>query len=123
MPGTAVDGNDVLAVREAADEAVRRARKGRGPSLIENKTYRVRGHFEGDPQRYREQAEVQTWQDERDPLTRFTDRLQKKKFLSAKLREQIWGEVESELKAAVTFAEESPFPEPEEALEDLLVNP
>jgi pyruvate dehydrogenase E1 component alpha subunit len=123
MPGTGVDGNDVMAVRQAADEAVRRARNGEGPTLIENKTYRVRGHFEGDPQRYREQAEVQTWQDERDPLNRFTDWLQKKKFLTAKLREQIWGEVESELQAAVAFAEESPFPEPEEALEDLLVNP
>ena len=53
MPGVKVDGNDVLAVKKATEQAVERARKGEGPTFIENKTYRIRGHFEGDPQKYR----------------------------------------------------------------------
>ena len=123
MPGTAVDGNDVVAVREAAAEAVERARAGEGPTLIENKTYRIRGHFEGDPQKYRRQAEVELWQNERDPVARFTEYLGPKKYFTEKFRKQTWREVEAELKEAVAFAEESPFPEPGEALEDLLVTP
>ncbi len=71
IPGVSVDGNDVLAVRSAATEAVARARKGEGPTLLENKTYRRRGHFEGDPQRYRDPAEVAEWERKNDPIVRF----------------------------------------------------
>jgi len=123
MPGTAVDGNDVLAVRAAATEAVARARAGEGPSLIENKTYRIRGHFEGDPQRYREAAEVEAWQDEKDPLNRFHQVLTKKRILTKKKSQQIWDEVKARLDEAVNFAKESPFPKPEDALADLFANP
>ncbi len=123
IPGVAVDGNDVLAVRRAALEAVERARAGQGPTLIENKTYRIRGHFEGDPQKYREEAEVETWRNENDPINRFAKTLTKKRILTKKKSRQIWDEVAAELEAAVAFAQESPFPRPEEALEDLFVNP
>ncbi len=74
MPGERVDGNDVLAVRAAAGVAVERARRGAGPTLIECQTYRVGGHWEGDRQRYRDQAEVDRWR-ERDPLLLLRARL------------------------------------------------
>jgi len=119
MPGIPVDGNDILAVRKTAEKAIKRARAGEGPTLIENKTYRIRGHFEGDPQKYRTKAEVKTWQDKNDPITRFSKILFKKKVLTKKREKEIWDEVEAELKEAVAFAEESPFPQAEEALEDL----
>jgi len=119
MPGIQVDGNDILVVRKTAEKAIKRARAGEGPTLIENKTYRIRGHFEGDPQKYRTKAEVKTWQDKNDPITRFSEILFKKKVLTKKREKEIWNEVEAELKEAVAFAEESPFPLPEEALEDL----
>jgi acetoin:2,6-dichlorophenolindophenol oxidoreductase subunit alpha len=122
MPGVAIDGNDVLAVREVTQEAVKRARAGEGPSLIENKTYRVRGHFEGDPQKYRDQAEVLTWKEKKDPITRFEQVLIQNKILTKKKSQTIWDEVKAQLDAAVEFAKNSPFPKPEEALEDLFVN-
>ena len=123
MPGVSVDGNDVLAVREVTLEAVHRARNGEGPSFIENKTYRIRGHFEGDPQKYRSEAEVEDWKSKRDPITRFSDFLMKKRILTQNKKQRIWEEVETKLKAALAFAEASPFPSPEEAMEDLLANP
>jgi len=123
MPGYSVDGNDVLAVRAAAEEAVARARRGEGPALLENKTYRIKGHFEGDPQKYRTEAEVASWQKKNDPLVRFAKLLTKKKILDKKKDQEIWDRVRARLQAAVAFAEESPYPQPEEALEDLFVNP
>jgi len=123
IPGMSVDGNDIFAVRQAAGDAVARARRGEGPTLLENKTYRRRGHFEGDPQKYRNQAEVAEWQQKNDPLVRFTTVLKKKKILTNELEKEIQEKVEVELKEAVKFAEESEFPKPEEALEDLFVNP
>jgi pyruvate dehydrogenase E1 component alpha subunit len=122
MPGTSVDGNNLLKVREVTLEAVQRARKGEGPSLIENKTYRFRGHYEGDPQAYRAEAEIAAWKNNNDPVKRFADYLSRKSILTPKLNEQIWDEVEAELRDAVTFADESPLPDPQEALEDLFVN-
>jgi pyruvate dehydrogenase E1 component alpha subunit len=120
MPGQTVDGNDLLQVRAAAQAAVRRARSGGGPSLIENKTYRLRGHFEGDPQRYRRSSEVEVWLSQKDPLGRFSRFLNREKMLTAKMEGDIWREVASELSAAVAFADASPYPAPEAALEDLL---
>jgi pyruvate dehydrogenase E1 component alpha subunit len=122
MPGIAVDGNDVLRVREVTMEAVDRARKGDGPSLIENKTYRIKGHFEGDPQKYRTEEEVQRWQDQKDPISRFAELLTRQNVLTALLNQQIEDEVAARLRDAVAFAENSPFPEPHEALEDLFSN-
>jgi TPP-dependent pyruvate/acetoin dehydrogenase alpha subunit len=123
MPGTTVDGNDLLQVGKAAETAVVRARKGKGPSLIENKTYRIRGHFEGDPQKYRRPAEVALWEDKNDPIARFSRFLTQEKMLTENIKAEVWREVAAELSEAVAFADQSPFPEPEEALEDLLSNP
>jgi len=123
MPGVAVDANDILAVRKAATKAVARARKGEGPTLLENKTYRIKGHFEGDPQKYRNKDEIASWQDKLDPINRFAKVLTQKKVLNKKKIQQIWDESAAKLQAAVAFAEKSPFPEPEEALDDLFVNP
>ena len=123
MPGFSVDGNDVLAVRETTLTAVTRARTGEGPSMIENKTYRVRGHFEGDPQKYRDQAEVLTWQEKNDPVNRFEQVLIQDQTLTPKTSRVVWDEVKAELDAAIEFAKSSPFPKPEEALEDLYANP
>lgn len=122
MPGKKVDGNDILAVRKTTIEAVARARSGKGPTLIENKTYRIKGHFEGDPQKYRTGAEVAGWQDEKDPINRFSKVLFKKRVLSKKRVDQILTEIGAQLEDAVTFAETSPFPEPEDALTDLYIN-
>ena len=122
MPGVAVDGNDVLRVREVTLQAVERARKGDGPSLIENKTYRIKGHFEGDPQKYRTEEEVQRWQDRKDPINRFAEFLADHKILNPDLERQIRDEVAAGLTAAVKYAEDSPFPEPHEALEDLFAS-
>ena len=113
----------MLAVRETTLKAVAEARKGEGPSMIENKTYRVRGHFEGDPQKYRDQAEVQTWQEQNDPINRFEQVLLQDQILTKKKSKAIWDEVQVELDAAIEFAKSSPFPQPEEALEDLYANP
>jgi TPP-dependent pyruvate/acetoin dehydrogenase alpha subunit len=123
MPGVSVDANDILAVREAATKAVARARKGEGPTLLENKTYRIKGHFEGDPQKYRNKDEIASWKDKLDPINRFAKALTKKKVLNKKKMQQIWDESAAKLQAAVAFAEKSPFPEPEEALDDLFFNP
>jgi TPP-dependent pyruvate/acetoin dehydrogenase alpha subunit len=122
MPGITVDGNDVLRVREVSLQAVEQARKGEGPSLIENKTYRIKGHFEGDPQHYRTVAEVQRWQDQKDPVSQFADFLADQNILNPNHDRQIWDEVAAKLMEAVTYAEDSPFPEPHEAMEDLFVN-
>ncbi|MFZ1200824.1 MAG: thiamine pyrophosphate-dependent dehydrogenase E1 component subunit alpha [Desulfobacterales bacterium] len=121
MPGATVDGNDLLQVRQAAKTAVERARRGDGPSLLENRTYRIRGHFEGDPQKYRRPVDVETWQNDNDPITRFSRFLMRENVLTADFEKKIRDAVAVELTAAVEFAEQSPWPEPEQALEDLLV--
>jgi pyruvate dehydrogenase E1 component alpha subunit len=118
MPGEKVDGNDILAVRKAATAAVARARAGEGPTFLENKTYRFKGHFEGDPQKYRTEKEIEGWQ-EKDPIKRFFRLLSSKKYLSQKHADEILKEVQAELDQALAFAQDSPFPEPEDALNDL----
>ena len=118
MPGVVVDGNDVVAVYEAASEALRLAREGEGPSLIECKTYRHKGHFEGDPCVYRNEEELQEWK-AKDPLPRFEKKLLDMQVLTQEKIEEIKGSTEKDLAEAVTFAEESPFPDPSEILEDV----
>ena len=120
IPGVVVDGNDVMAVYEAVGEAVKRARAGEGPSLVECKTYRWRGHFEGDPQMYRPQEEIEEWK-AKDPIPRFEALLAEMGVLTAEEAEAIRKEVAAEVEAAVEFAEKSPEPAPEAALEDLYV--
>ena len=67
IPGVTVDGNDVFAVYEAFETAVKRAKAGDGPTLIECKTYRTLGHWTGDPQTYRDKKDVEMWRDTKDP--------------------------------------------------------
>jgi pyruvate dehydrogenase E1 component alpha subunit len=118
IPGVIVDGNDVIAVYEAAVEAVLRARQSRGPTLLECKTYRVRGHFEGDPVSYRDEKEAQEWM-ARDPIKQHEARLLELGVLSSPDLEEINNKIKEELDEAVRFAEESPLPESTELLEDV----
>jgi len=118
IPGKTVDGNDVLAVYKAVGEAVARARKGQGPTLIECKTYRYRGHFEGDPQTYKTKEEVEEWM-KKDPIPRFRKQLIETGVLTEEDADKIAREMNEEIEKAVKFAEESPYPAPEEALEDV----
>lgn len=118
MPGVVIDGNDVMAVYEAVFEAVKRARQGKGPTLVECKTYRHRGHFEGDPDIYRPKEEIQKWI-AKDPITRFEKKLLDMQILTQKKMGEIRSSVEKELDEAVRFAEESPWPEPSEVTQDV----
>jgi acetoin:2,6-dichlorophenolindophenol oxidoreductase subunit alpha len=122
MPGIVVDGNDVLAVYRAVREYADRARSGGGPVLIEAKTYRMRGHFVGDPQVYRTAEEVEA-QRANDPLARHERRLLADQLLNEDALERLKAEIEVELAAAVQFGRESPLPEPEAALDDLYATP
>jgi len=118
IPGVVVDGNDVLAVYEAANEAIDRARNGQGPTLIECKTYRHRGHFEGDPTVYRDKEEVQEWL-EKDPILRLINYMLENNVATEDDIKNINKEIASEIDEAIKFAEESPFPPVEAAVEDI----
>jgi TPP-dependent pyruvate/acetoin dehydrogenase alpha subunit len=118
IPGVAVDGNDVLAVHETVAEAVTRARKGEGPTFIEGRTCRQRGHFEGDTHLYRSQKEKDECK-KRDPIPRFAKKLAEMGILTEADAEKIHKEVKAEMDEAVKFALESPFPDPKEVLTDV----
>ena len=118
IPGVVVDGNDVLAVYEATQRAVERARKGEGPTLIECKTYRLKGHSRVDPAKYRPKEEVEEWL-AKDPIKRFKEKLLQTNTLTEAEVQQIEKEVSAEIEEAAKFAVESPYPAPEEALEDV----
>ena len=121
IPGYEVDGNDVLSVRETVGRAVKRAREGKGPSIVENRTYRFRGHFEGDPQRYRTEEEIQQYL-KNDPIERFKKILLRDGILSESEDNRMRREVQDEIEDAVRYAMESPFPKPQDALSDLYTN-
>lgn len=118
IPGVVVDGMDVVAVYEAAGEAVNRARKGQGPTLIEAKTYRFRGHFEGDSGTYRPKEEIDRWM-QKDPISNYKAKLLEMKVLTEKQAEDIDKEALAEMEGAMKFANDSPFPELEETLENV----
>ncbi len=119
IPGVTLNGNDVLAVYEAAKKAVSRARNGEGPTLLECKTYRHKGHSRFDPATYRPEEEVEEWMS-KDPLQLFKKKLLDK-GIPKEFFEKIEKQVEQEIEEAVQFAENSPQPEPEEALNDIWV--
>jgi pyruvate dehydrogenase E1 component alpha subunit len=118
IAGVIVDGNDVLEVYKAAVEAINRARRGEGPTLIECKTYRWHTHFEGEPDTYRPPEEVAEWK-AKEPIGRFEKYLEDEKIARAEELAAIRREVEKELEEAVEFAQNSPEPELYEALEDV----
>ena len=117
--GHVVSGNDLLAVLDVTERVVARLRNGDGPSLIECKTYRYRGHSEHDAALYRDQEELIEWQS-RDPIPRYELFLEKKGHDVKRIREQIDERTQKVVQEAVDFAEQSPMPKPEEVLEDLL---
>ncbi|HWR05880.1 thiamine pyrophosphate-dependent dehydrogenase E1 component subunit alpha [Sporomusa sp.] len=118
IPGVTVDGNDVIAVYEAAAAAIARARKGDGPSLIECKTWRWRGHFEGDPGAYKDPAEQEAWL-QKDPIPRFEHKLVELKYATIAELEEIKTKVDAHIAAAIKFSQDSPYPNPEDALTDV----
>jgi len=118
IPGVFIPDNDLFALFEAAKEAVERARRDEGPTLIEIETYRFYGHFEGDPEIYRPKEEVEELR-KKDPIIRVRDELMRRGWLSEKEDAEIQARARSEVDEAIKFALDSPYPEPSEALEDV----
>lgn len=116
IPGVTVDGNDLLAVYAATQSAVERARRGEGPTLIEARTYRWKGHSKSDKQRYRTKEEVAEWQ-ERDPIARLARQMMAAGILTEEVFTQLQVQVEGEIAAAIEFARNSPDPDPATILE------
>lgn len=115
IPGAHIGENDALAVAEAAGAAVERARRGEGPSLIEVKTFRYLGHFQGDPELYRPKGEVEELK-KKDGIERFRKWLLGQNALSEAADQELRAGVEKELEAAFEFARASAYPAPEDAL-------
>ncbi len=118
IPGVVADGNDVLAVYEAARTAVERARRGEGPTLLECKTYRLKGHSRFDPAAYRPKDEVDEWL-RRDAIARFQAKLLEMGVLTEAEVQQAIQKAKSDVEEATKFALESLLPEPLEALDDV----
>ena len=122
IPGVRVDGNDVIAVHEKATEAVARARAGKGPTLLVAETYRIEGHYAGEPQVYRERAEVDEWRgSDRDPISRFRDRLEGEGTVAGEELALIDSEEQAAIQDALTFAAESPQPDPATCMDYIYV--
>ena len=120
MPSFPVDGMSVEAVHEAVQEAASRARKGEGPTLLEFRTYRYKGHSMSDPQKYRTKEELEQYKNE-DPIEKVRYALLDNKMASEKDIEAIEDRVKQQVEEAVQFAEESPWPDPQEAFTDVYV--
>ncbi len=122
IPGMAVDGMDVVAVKTAGDAAVAHCRAGKGPILMELKTYRYRGHSMSDPAKYRTREEVQKVRTQRDPI----DQLRKRMIDDGHADEAAFKDIDREIKAIVAeaaeFAQNSPEPDPSELFTDVLVD-
>jgi TPP-dependent pyruvate/acetoin dehydrogenase alpha subunit len=122
MPGMAVDGNDVVAVHKAAKELVARAREGKGPALLECRTYRWHGHFEAKPDfgipDTRPAEEIEAWK-KKCPVAAMERRLMEAGILTGQDIEQIDNQVMALIDDAVKYAVESPLPDPEDALQDV----
>jgi acetoin:2,6-dichlorophenolindophenol oxidoreductase subunit alpha len=116
MPGVIVDGNDFSAVAEASTEAVARARRGEGPTLIESKTYRHRGHSKSDRNRYRTKEEIEEWKALRDPIARFESELTAHGIIDSEDAAKIVKDVDDEIAAGIAFAQASEAPAASEAL-------
>jgi len=110
MPGVTVDGNDLMAVYGAVSEAQERARAGEGPTLVENVTYRWRGHSKSDANRYRTQDEIEAWK-QKCPISRFRKSLIEGGALTEESADQVEQEAYAAIEAAVAFAEASPEPD------------
>jgi pyruvate dehydrogenase E1 component alpha subunit len=118
IPGVTVDGDEVLKVREAAEKAVGRARKGEGPTLLECKTHRWFGHFAGDSQKYRDPKDIEEAR-KFDPILRFQNLLLEMKHLTPELVKKMEDQLRAEIDEAVAFAESSPVPSKDDILQDV----
>lgn len=123
IPSVSIDGRDPVAVYETVSEALDRARSGDGPTLIESRVRRVRGHFEGDKEEYRTDEEMKETAEEWDPVPIFKQRVIESGIMDEAEYDAIHDEVEEEVTEAVTFAQESGFPAPEVAYEDIYRRP
>lgn len=118
MPSEPVDAMNVEAVHEAVSRAAERARAGEGPTLLEFRTYRYKGHSMSDPQKYRSKEEVEEYK-QRDPIEQVRKAILDKKIASEKELEAIETKVNAQVEESVKFAEESKFPDPSEAMKDI----
>jgi acetoin:2,6-dichlorophenolindophenol oxidoreductase subunit alpha len=118
FPGVTIDGNDLIQTYETSQEAIRRARRGDGPTLIEMKTYRWYGHSEIDPANYRSQEELESWK-KRDPVPRFERVLMERGIIDESYKQQTLQKIEREIEEAIDFAEKSPHPELSSLMEDI----
>ena len=115
IPSSTVDGNDLLKVRAAFGRALQRARSGKGPTFVECLTHRLRGHYEGDPAKYRELSELAEWK-KQDPITRFTRALRSKRLISDREIAAIESEARALVEKAAAFALSSPWPAPDQVV-------
>ena len=118
MPALIVDGNDFAAVAEASFQATDRARAGEGPTLIEAKTYRTRGHSRSDRNRYRSREEIEAWK-ARDPIARFETEIVTLGLITAHQAAEVASEVEKEMAGAVAAASAAPWPSTDEVTRDV----
>nr|WP_262901417.1 pyruvate dehydrogenase (acetyl-transferring) E1 component subunit alpha [Flavihumibacter profundi] len=121
MPADSIDGMSAEAVHESVSRAVKRAREGDGPTLIEIKTYRYKGHSISDPQKYRTKEEVDEYK-QRDPIEQVLTTILTNKFATQAEIDAINKRVEEEVEECVKFAEESPWPDDSEVLKDIYVD-
>ncbi|MFN4145169.1 MAG: pyruvate dehydrogenase (acetyl-transferring) E1 component subunit alpha [Runella sp.] len=122
MPSEPVDGMDVEAVHEAISRAAERARNGEGPTFLEFKTYRYRGHSMSDPQKYRTKEEVEEYK-KRDPIEMIKDRILTQGIATEEELAVIDARVKQQVEESVKFAEESPWPDASEIFTDMYVQP
>ncbi|MCL5959041.1 MAG: thiamine pyrophosphate-dependent dehydrogenase E1 component subunit alpha [Chloroflexi bacterium] len=113
IPSQTVDGNDLFDVQRAMQEAVDRARAGEGPTFLECLTYRLRGHYVGDPEQYRQLSEVAEWK-EKDPIARFIARIREDDQVSEAVLSQAEAEARQRIDEATRFALDSPWPDPQD---------
>lgn len=122
IPSSPVDGMDPVAVHNAMDEAVQRARAGEGPTFLEMRTYRYKGHSMSDPQKYRTKEELESYK-AKDPIDAVRATILEKKYADEAWFEQMDEKIKAEVDESVKFAEESPWPEASELYTDVYVEP
>ena len=118
MPGVAIDGNDVIAVCQASKELIDRAREGKGPAFLECRTYRWHGHFESPMPEIRPLEEVEEWK-KRDPVKAAKTKLLAGNILTEQQLREIDSQIMTRIDDAVRYAVDSPFPAPEDSMEDV----
>jgi pyruvate dehydrogenase E1 component alpha subunit len=121
MPSDKIDGMTAEAVHEGVARAVKRAREGDGPTLLEMKTYRYKGHSVSDPQKYRSKDEVEEYKDQ-DPITKVTKTILDNKYASEAELKAIDDKITAIVEGSVKFAEESPWPDDSEVLKDVYID-